>query len=99
LAVCSAVSISVCLIGIFLFAATPSLNSDTTLPLKDALTGLKSLSASNVTALGVLLTIVSPLVWVSVALVSFATKRSLLYSFLSILVLFLMLLSIAISFR
>jgi uncharacterized membrane protein len=34
-----------------------------------------------------------------VALVSFATKRSLLYSFLSILVLFLMLLSIAISFR
>jgi uncharacterized membrane protein len=99
LAVCSAVSISVCVIGIFLFAANPSLNSDTTLPLKDALTGLKSLSASSVTALGVLLTIVSPLVWVSVALVSFATKRSLLYSFLSILVLFLMLLSIAISFK
>jgi uncharacterized membrane protein len=90
----------VCLIGIFLFAANPSLNSDTTLPLKDALTGLKSLSASSVTALGVLLTIVSPLVWVSVALVSFATKRSLLYSFLSILVLFFfLLLSIAISFK
>jgi uncharacterized membrane protein len=99
LVVCSAVSISVCLIGIFLFAANPSLNSDTALPLEDALTGLKSLSAPSVTALGILLTIVSPLVWVSVALTSFAMKRSLLYCFLSIFVLFLMLLSLAISFK
>jgi len=99
LAVCSAVSISVCLIGILLFAANPSLNNNTALPLKGALTGLKSFSAPSVTALGILLTIVSPLIWVSVALVSFATKRNLLYSFLSILVLFLMLLSIAIAFK
>jgi hypothetical protein len=34
-----------------------------------------------------------------VALVSFAMKRSLLWSFLSVVVLFLMLLSIAIAFK
>ena len=96
---CSVVSVSVCLIGIVLFAISASSNVDATLPLRDALLGLTSLSALSVITFGILVLLVSPLIWVIVAFIGFATKKSFLYSFLSFLVLFFMLLSIAVSLK
>jgi uncharacterized membrane protein len=97
LLLCSAVSVSVCLIGIVLFAASPASRSDVPVPLKDLFVGLESLSPASITAAGVLLTIASPFAWVAVASVRFATRRNLLYSFISGLVLSLMLLSIVVA--
>ena len=42
--------------------------------------------------------IASPFVWVGAAIVSFIKKRDVVYSFLSGLVLFMMLLSVVVSF-
>ncbi|MGZ4926577.1 MAG: DUF1634 domain-containing protein [Halobacteriota archaeon] len=94
---CSAVSMSVCLIGIVLFAASPTSRSDAPMPLKDILVGLKSPNPASFTAAGVLLTIASPFAWVAVTSVHFAARRNLLYSFISGLVLSLMLLSLAVA--
>ncbi|MGZ4864429.1 MAG: DUF1634 domain-containing protein [Halobacteriota archaeon] len=96
--VSSAVSISVCLVGIMLLAANPGLYNETAIRPIDLLVGLRSFDPSSITAFGVLLMIASPFVWVGAAIVSFLKKRDVVYSLLSGLVLFMMLLSIVVSF-
>jgi len=99
LMVSSVVSVSVCFVGIMLFAANPSLQSNTAIRPTELLVGLRSFGPPSITALGILLMIASPFVWVGAAIVSFVTKRDVIYSFLSGLVLFIMLLSIFMSFK
>ena len=98
LLVSSAVSISVCLVGIVLLAANPGSYNDTAIRPTDLLVGLKSFDPSSITAFGVLLMIASPFVWVGAAILSFIKKRDVVYSLLSGLVLFMMFLSIVVSF-
>ena len=98
LLVSSAVSISVCLVGIMLLAANPGSYNDTAIRPTDLLVGLRSFDPSSITASGVLLMIASPFLWVAAAIASFTTKRDVVYIFLSGLVLFIMLLNIVVSF-
>ena len=98
LLVSSAVSISVCLVGIMPFAANPSSQTDIAIRPTELLGGLRSFGPPSITAFGVLLMIASPFFWVGAAIVSFITRRDLIYSFLGGLVLFIMLLSIFMSF-
>jgi uncharacterized membrane protein len=98
LLVSSAVSVLVCLVGIALFAANPNLHSDTAIRPTDLLVGLRSFSPPSITAFGILLMIASPFLWVGAAIASFTTKRDVVYIFLSGLVLFIMLISVVVSF-
>ena len=81
-----------------LFAANPSLYNDSAIRPADILVGLRSFGPPSITAFGVLLMTASPFVWVGAAIVSFITKRDVVYSFLSGLVLFITLLSLVVSF-
>ena len=99
LRVSAAVSVAVCFVGVVIVAATASSQYDAAMPAKELLVGLKSFNPLRVVAFGVMLTIASPFAWVAAAIVSFVTTKKAFFSFLSILVLLLMLLSVVVTFR
>ena len=99
LRVSAAVSIGVCFIGIVIVAATASSQYDAAMSANELLVGLKSLNPLSVVTFGVLLAIASPFAWVAAAIVSFVATRKAFFSFLSILVLLLMLLSVVVTSR
>jgi uncharacterized membrane protein len=81
-----------------LLAANPGSYNETAIRPTDLLVGLRSFDPSSIAAFGVLLMIASPFVWVGAAILSLIKKRDVVYSLLSGLVLFMMLLSIVVSF-
>jgi len=97
LLLCAAVGISICFVSIALFAANHGTYSDITSPVKISSLDSKGANPAVIASVGILAMVASPFIWVVVALTSFIARKNVLYSFLTSLVLLLMIASIILS--